>query len=138
MFVLDTNVVSELMKKSPHQNVSAWVNSRHAGELYTTAITVAEVLYGIRRLPHGSRRDLLETTARAVFGSFQSHIWAFDANAATIYAEIVANRERAGPPISGFDAQIGAICRSHAAALATRNVDDFQGIDLEIVDPWTS
>lgn len=136
MIVVDTNVVSELMGPSPSTAVAAWVRARSAAELYTTSITLAEVLHGIRRLPGGRRRDLLEGAATDVFSAFADRLLAFDAAAAAEYATVVYARERDGTPIDGFDAQIAAICRVRGATLATRNVEDFRGTGIEIVDPW--
>ena len=136
MIVFDTNVISELMMSEPSPVVVEWVRSRHAGELYTTSITLAEVRYGIERLPDGSRKQLLRTVADEVFAAFEEQVLPFHVEAATRYAAIVAERDRAGAPIDGFDAQIAAICRSHGAALATRNVKDFHGTGIEVVDPW--
>lgn len=135
MIVLDTNVTSELMRPSPATAVVAWVHG--ARELHTTSVTLAELLYGIERLPTGRRRELLAATAREVFSAFTDRVLAFDAAAAAEYAELVVARERAGTPIDGFDAQIAAICRTHAATLATRNVTDFHGTGVNVVDPWT-
>ena len=124
------------MKPSPSTTVTAWVRARSATELYTTSITLAEVLYGIERLPDGRRKDLLKTTAEDVFSAFADHLLAFDATAAVEYAGLVGSRERTGAPIDGFDAQIAAICRAHGAALATRNVKDFQDTGIDVIDPW--
>ena len=136
MIVVDTDVTSELMRPSPSTAVAAWVRARPAAELRMTSITLAEVLYGIERLPDGRRKDVLKTAAQDVFSAFAEHLLAFDARAAREYAELVSSRERAGAPIDGFDAQIAAICRVHGAILATRNVKDFRGTGIEVIDPW--
>lgn len=136
MIVVDTNVTSELMKPSPSTAVTTWVRNRGAADLYTTSITIAEVLYGIERLPAGRRKDQLKTTTKDVFSAFADHLLAFDATAAVEYAGLVSSRERTGAPIDGFDAQIAAICRVHGATLATRNAKDFQDTGIDIVDPW--
>ena len=136
MIVVDTNVVSELMRSNPSPAVASWVDSQPASELYTTSITVAEIRYGIERLPEGERRDVLVATAAEVFTSFAEHVLPFDIRAAARYGRIVADRERAGAPITGFDAQIAAICQSHDATLATRNGKDFDGTSIEVLDPW--
>ena len=136
MIVLDTNVASELMQPAPEPLVRDWVRSRRVDELYTTAITVAEILYGIERLPAGRRRDLLAGIADELFATFEDHVLGFDARAARHYAVIVARRERLGRPIDGFDAQIASICHVHGAALATRNVKDFRDAGLDVIDPW--
>lgn len=136
MIILDTDVVSELMRPAPSSAVVGWVRARHATELYTTSITLAEIRYGIERLPDGRRKDLLRTTVADVFSAFAEHVVAFDATAAVQYAEIVSHRERAGAPIDGFDAQIASICRAHHTALATRNVKDFHDTGIDLIDPW--
>jgi toxin FitB len=136
VIVFDTNVVSELMRAEPSPVVAGWVRSRRASELYTTSITLAEVRYGIEWLPDGSRRQLLRAVADEVFAAFEEQVLPFDVEAAGRYAAIVAERDRAGLPIDGFDAQIAAICRSRGAALATRNLKDFHGTGIEVVDPW--
>lgn len=137
MIVVDTNVVSEMMKAEPSAVVQAWVLSRGRHELRTTAITVAEILYGIERLPKGRRRTVLRRAAVEAFSRFADEILPFDAAAATIYTQIVDHRERKGTPISGYDAQIAAICRTHGASLATRNVKDFADVGVDLIDPWT-
>lgn len=134
MIVVDTNVASELMRPSPSALVVAWVRARPPSQLHTTAITVAEILYGVERLPEGSR---LGTTAREVFSRFADRVLAFDERAAEHYPEIIAGREAVGRPISGFDAQIAAICRVHDATLATRNTRDFEKTGITTLDPWT-
>lgn len=136
MIVVDTNVTSELMRLSSSATVTAWVRARAPTELYTTSITLAEVLYGIERLPDSRRKRLLKTTAAGVFSAFADQLLPFDATAAAECAELVSSRERIGAPIDGFDAQIAAICRAHGATLATRNVDDFRDTGIEVVDPW--
>jgi predicted nucleic acid-binding protein len=136
MIVLDTNVTSELMRPSPEPGVVAWVRARSGNELYTTSITVAEIGYGVERLPDGARKALLKSTAERVFAAFAEHVLGFDAPAAALYGAIVSVRERLGAPIDGFHAQIAAICRLHAATLATRNVRDFEHTGIDVVDPW--
>jgi predicted nucleic acid-binding protein len=94
-------------------------------------------LYGIAILPSGSRKQLLQDTAQAMFSEdFANKILPFDQKAAGHFANIAAHRRRQGTPISQFDAQIAAICRTHQATIATRNVDDFANCDLEILNPW--
>jgi toxin FitB len=136
MIVVDTNVASELMKRSPSPAVKNWVLARGGNELFTTSITLAEILYGVGRLPHGRRKELLRSTAEEVFAAFADRVLPFDSSAASHYAELVSNRDRLGRPIDGFDAQIAAICRGHRAALATRNVDDFDHTGVDLIDPW--
>jgi predicted nucleic acid-binding protein len=134
--IVDTNVVSELMRPVPSLALATWVRSHGATELYTTSITLAEIVYGIERLRHGRRKDLLRTAANDVFSAFAEHVLAFDMPAAAECARIVTHRKHAGLPIDSFDAQIAAVCRMHDAALATRNVKDFHDTGIHVVDPW--
>lgn len=136
MIVLDTNVVSELMRAAPAPAVLSWLAEHRASDVYTTAITVAEIRYGISRLPGGRRRDGLQQAADEIFAAFPDQVLPFDLRAAAAYADLVAQRESTGNPISGFDAQIAAICRTHLATLATRNIADFTGTGVATVDPW--
>jgi predicted nucleic acid-binding protein len=136
VIVADTNVISELMRAEPSPVVRAWVVVHGHHELRITAITVAEILYGIERLPRGKRKATLREAALEVFGRFSEDVLPFDAAAATVYPEIVDHRHRQGTPISGYDAQIAAICRIHDARLATRNEKDFAGVGVELVNPW--
>ncbi len=136
MLVLDTNVVSELMRPSPSSQVLVWLSGQGDSELYTTAITLAEIRYGIEHLADGRRKELLRTTADGVFESFAEQVLPFDGMAARRYAAIVSGRDRGGGPIDGFDAQIASICRQHQAILATRNGADFEYTGIEVVDPW--
>lgn len=136
MIVLDTNVVSELMKPSPSAAVTEWVRAQTGSELCTTSITLAEILYGIAQLPNGRRKEFLHSTASEVFAAFEDQVLPFDSSAAPHYAEVVRGRDQIGLPIDGFDAQIASICRAHDAALATRNLKDFRHTDLNLIDPW--
>jgi toxin FitB len=139
VIVLDTNVVSELMRLKPAAAVLDWVDRQPAAEVYLTAITVAELLYGVARLPDGKRKtDLAERIEAVLSEDFEHRISPFDETAAAHYADIVVRRERLGRPISTADAQIAATCRSHGALLATRNLDDFTDTAVEIINPWTA
>jgi toxin FitB len=136
MIILDTNVVSELMRPEPAPAVASWVRDRDRHELRTTVITLAEVRHGIARLPDGRRKQALLAAADEVFSAFADQVLPVDTAAAEHYAVIASSRERAGKPIAGFDALIAAVCRSQGAALATRNASDFDGTGIEIIDPW--
>jgi predicted nucleic acid-binding protein len=138
MIVADTNVVSELMRPSPSPALRTWLSRQAAGDLYTTAITVAEIRYGLERLPGGRRKDRLRAAADEVFAALSEFVLPFDAGAAVQYPRIARHRDEAGLPISGLDAQIAAICRARGAALATRNIKDFLGTGVEVIDPWQS
>ena len=137
MIVLDTNVVSELMKSAPEPAVMAWIDAIPGATMFLSAVTQAEILYGVALVPEGKRREGLALAARTAFESyFRGRILPFDSEAAEVFAELAAGRRRAGRPISQADAQIAAIARSRGAVLATRNVPDFEGCGVEIVDPW--
>lgn len=112
--------------------------SRSASELRTTAVTLAEIGYGIARLPEGHRKALLKMAAEAVFAAFPEQMLAFDDAAAREYGEVVDRRDRAGAPIDGFDAQIASICRAHKAALVTRDLKDFADTGIVLIDPRQS
>lgn len=107
-------------------------------DLSTTAVTVAEIRCGLARLPAGARRDRLQAAAEDVFAAFPDQVLAFDLSAAAEYAQLVCDRERCGLPIDGVDAQIAAICRTHGAPLATRNVKDFVETGVVVLDPWSA
>ena len=137
MIVLDTNILSELMKPAPSKRVVAWMAAQPAQSLYTTSVTQAEILHGVMLLPSGRRRKAFETAAEDMFREeFAGRVLAFGSDAAPSYARIAVDRRRAGRPISQFDAQIAAIARSTGAAVATRNVTDFEGCGINLVNPW--
>ena len=127
------------MKPVPDRRAMAWLRAQPLTELATTAVTLAEINYGLCRLPPGRRRDDLTGRVKTFLAQgFGERILAFDARAADFYGEIVTTRQGVGRPIEAFDAMIAAIARSHAAPLATRNVADFDGCGIRLVDPWAS
>ena len=137
MIVLDTNVISELMRREPDPKVMTWLAEQPAAGVFTTTLTQAEVLYGLALLPRGRRRDRLVAAAYPVFDvDLAGRVLPFDGDAARAYPEIAAGRKRAGRPISQIDAQIAAIAHSRGARLATRNVRDFADCGIAVVDPW--
>src|SRR5687767_4667125 len=137
MIVLDTNVLSELMKPRPATKVIDWMAAQAAASLYTTSITQAEILHGLMLLPPSRRRSALEAAATSMFGEdFAGRILGPGSDVAPMYAQLASDRRRAGRPISHSDAQIAAIARSMGAAIATRNTADFDGGGVTIVDPW--
>lgn len=139
MIVLDTNVVSELMRATPAPRALAWVNAQPALQLYTTSVTEAEIRFGIELLPRGKRRDALRAAADAMFEhELAGRVLPFAREAARAYADIVSARRRSGRPITAFDAQIAAIARAADARFATRNVADFTGCGLIVIDPWST
>jgi predicted nucleic acid-binding protein len=138
MIVVDTNVLSELMKPSPAASVARWIAAHPAQSIYTTSITQAEILYGILLLPAGRKRDAIRAAAEAMFSTdFQGRILPFGSGAASIYARIASGRRRAGRPISHHDAQIAAIASLEKAEVATRNVADFEDCGIRVIDPWS-
>lgn len=139
MIILDTNVLSELMRPTPAPRVTRWVSAQPATSLYTTSITEAEVLHGIALLPSGTRRRALEAAAEALFGEdLAGRVLPFGRDAARAYALVAVERRRAGRPISQFDAQIAAVARSAGAAIATRNTADYEACGVEVIDPWAA
>jgi toxin FitB len=137
VIVLDTDVLSEAFRSQPDPRVIAWLESL-TGDVAITAITLAELLAGVRRLPDGRRKAVLGNQIDAALQPYRgtSAVLAFDDGAADHYAAVLVAREQAGLPISTADAQIAAICRAHAAACATRNTKDFELTGVQLVDPW--
>lgn len=137
MIVLDTNVVAELMRDAPEPTVVEWLDSLPATEIATTAVTAAELRYGVARLPSGRRRTRLTGSVETMLAvDFAGRVEPFDADAASCYALLVVERERLGRPIGVADAQIAAICRARGHRLATRNTKDFTDTGVDLVDPW--
>ncbi|SDI15855.1 type II toxin-antitoxin system VapC family toxin [Paraburkholderia phenazinium] len=139
MIVLDTNVLSEVLRPAPDPNVLAWLARQLRAALFTTSVTRSEILYGVQVLPSGPRKDMLRNAVLGIFDSdFAGQVLSFDSDAADFYADIAASRRCAGRPISQFDAMIAAVARSRGASLATRNVKDFIDCGIEVIDPWTA
>jgi len=137
LIVLDTNVVSELMRPAPSSAVVRWLSAQPSSVLHTTSVTEAEILHGIESMPPGKRRAAILESAQQMFEvEFGHRILPFDSRSAEEYARIASERRRAGRPISQFDAQIAAIVAGARAALATRNVADFDGCGVRLVNPW--
>lgn len=138
IIILDTNVISELMRDNPQQTVLDWLDTQSASSLFLTTITEAEILTGIALLPEGRRRqDLIEAAHRIFATLFTGRVLTFDSDAAHTYAEIFARRHASGRPISQADCQISAIALSREAAIATRNIVDFVGVEVELINPWS-
>lgn len=137
MIVLDTNVISELLLPVPEPSVVDWLGEQPPSAIFTTAVTEAEILYGLRLLPDGRRRRDLEAAILPIFAQdFAGRVLPFDRDAADFYGLIATDRRRIGRPISQFDAQIAAIALSRGAVLATRNTVEFEGVGLSIINPW--
>lgn len=136
MIVLDTNVASELMKARPDANVTAWFAAQSPEQLFLASPIVAELRQGIVRLPDGRRRRELEQDYEALTGLFAERMLVFDFAAAEVFADIFAHRRAIGRPLIGFDGLIAAIARAHGARVATRNLSDFEGCGVRLIDPW--
>ena len=139
MIVLDTNVVSELMRPVPNPAVLAWVDAQPDQDLWLSSVVVSELLYGLARLPSGARRaQLTQAVEEMLAEDFGGRVLAFDLPAAVVYADLVSTREQLGQPLAMADAQIAATCLAHGAQLATRNVRHFEALGLNWVNPWTN
>ena len=137
--LLDTNVVSELMRKTPDPAVAMWAAGQPLESLFFSAVGEAELRYGAAVLPTGQRRETLVSDIERMLGeAFEDRVLPFDSGAARAYADIAAMRRSAGRPVAPADCQIAAVARSRRMAIATRNVRDFEDADIEIIDPWAT
>lgn len=139
MIILDTNVVSEPLRPAPEAAVLAWLDAQAPATLWLTSITLAELLAGVAALPAGRRRNRLALAlSDQVLPLFEGRLLAFDAPAAHAFARVQAGAAAAGNPIGFADAAIAAIAAAHGFALATRNVRDFKGSGIDVIDPWAA
>ena len=137
MILLDTNVVSEVMKARPAEAVLAWLNSQESEKLYVSAITIGEITYGLRILPDGKRRSGLRERFEQFIGQgFDQRVLAYDESAARLYGELMGDRKELGRPTSVPDGQIAAIARRDRLAVATRNVLDFENCGIDVTNPF--
>jgi predicted nucleic acid-binding protein len=137
VIILDTNVVSEPRRPEPEPAVLAWLDAQAPATLYLTSITLAELLAGVAALPAGRRRNKLgQALTEQVLPLFEGRVLAFDMRAAHVFAQVQAGAQAAGNPISFADAAIAAIANAYGFAVATRNVRDFKGTGVEVIDPW--
>lgn len=137
MIVLDTNVLSELMRAKPAPEVLAWVDAQPTSQLFISAITVAEILYGIARMADGKRKQSLLDVATLMFDEdFAGRILSFDSDAAVHYAGLAAESEAKGKVVDMADGQIAAIAALHDARVATRNVRHFDYLGVPVINPW--
>jgi toxin FitB len=135
--ILDTNVLSELLRASPDRAVLAWLGTQAEASLFVTAVTQAEMMLGARLLPAGKRRSALMAAVRGIFEEdFAGRVLPFDGAAAPVYAELVSSRRTIGRPIAQFDAQIASIAQQHGMGLATRDIEDFAECGIAVVNPW--
>jgi predicted nucleic acid-binding protein len=138
MIVVDTNVISELLRPIPHDAVLRWASAVEASSLFTTAISQAELLASAATIPEGKRRAELQKTIQTVLvRSFDDRIVPFDSTAAPHYASIMAKHKAMGRPIKDADAMIAAICLSRAATIVTRDLNGFGYLGLDVFNPWT-
>lgn len=137
MIILDTNVVSELMRTKPDSNVISWLGKQKTSGLYITAITVAEIGRGLGRLPKGKRKSSLEAAFnKFTKEAFGERILSFDLQAAQLYGTLAAQREKAGMHVDAVDLLIAAIALNHQAQIASRNTGDFSGCGISLINPW--
>jgi hypothetical protein len=137
MILLDTNVISELMRPRPDEHVVAWINHQVTATLYVSTVTVAEIEYGLEILPDGGRRqDLERRFKRFISEGFEQRVLAFDSGAAHEYASILGHRRALGRPMAARDGQIASIAAANELALATRNLGDFTDCGLQLVNPF--
>lgn len=137
MFLIDTNVISELMRAAPAPSVLNWFSTQDPSTLYLSAVTEAELRTGIAILPAGQRREGLKAALDAMIAEdFEGRILPFDSDAAKTYAEIAAGRRSAGRPIADSDCQIASIARAAGMPVITRNTRDFEGCGVDVINPW--
>jgi toxin FitB len=139
MIIIDTNVISEMLRPTPEPAVEAWLGEQDGLSIYLTAISEAELRYGVAIMTNGKRRDGLGNAIdRILRDDMAGRILPFDSAAARAFADIAASRRSAGRPISQADCQIAAIARAHNAPVATRNIPDFEGCGIDLINPWAA
>lgn len=137
MIILDTNIISEMMRTAPSEQVITWIDQQHITELFITTITIAEISYGLNISPKGKHRYLLENIFnKTILDTFQHRILPFSESAAHIYGKIMGLRKELERPLSIPDGQIAAIARTHNATVATRNIRDFADCELDLINPF--
>lgn len=135
MIVLDTNVLSEPLRKAPDTAVLAWFAFAQQ-RLVTTSVSASELLYGVQRLPEGARKQQLSSSVGQILETFNAWILPFDKEAAEHHSRLRTLAKEAGRALTVEDSMIAAICVSTKAAIATRNVKDFEFLGLEVINPW--
>ena len=139
MIIVDTNVVSELLRPFPEPRVEGWLAAQEGLDIYLTAISEAELRYGVAIMDNGKRRaGLADAIDRILRDDMAGRVLAFDSAAAEAYATIAASRRATGRPIAQADCQIAAIARARGATVATRNTADFEGCGVDLINPWTA
>jgi predicted nucleic acid-binding protein len=134
MIILDTNVVSEMMKLEAHPSLERWMDKQHPDDLYVSTITVAELLTGVMEMQEGRRRDETNARVRRILAQFEPFFPPFGREAAEVYAGLAAGN----PDLDAFDGQIAAIAIAHGASVATRNSRHFRPLGVDLVDPWAA
>lgn len=134
--VLDTNIIFELEGRKHSEHLLQWLNGFQREDLFLTTVSVAEIRHGLSLLPEGRRREALTAAYSRIEEGFANRIISFTLEAARAYGRLRAKREKQGRPIETKDAMIAAICLNHGATLATRNVKDFEGLDLRLINPF--
>ena len=136
-FLLDTNVVSELVRTAPEPKVLAWISAQAVGDLYLAAVTLGELTRGVVRLPDGRKRDRLTPwVTEDLPRQFDNRILSFDRETAVLWGTLMGNGDRSGRPYAAADAQIAATALRHGLIVVTRNSRDFQGMGVSLLDPW--
>ena len=138
MLILDTTVLSEVLKPSPDRKIGAWLGAQPREDLYTTSLAQADILYGVERLPPGKHRSDLLNAVVEIFAFFEKRILPFDPDAARVYPQIVLNRKMMAQEIPPAKAMLAAITRSRGATLATLTPAEFSGCGIRVVSPWES
>ena len=138
MIVVDTNVLSEFMRPSPDERVAAWLTGIDSDQLGITAITFMEITYGIARLPAGRRKSATSEVWSTLQTAWTGAVLVLGQAESVAAGEALARRAAIGRPLTAPDAQIAGICLVHGASLATRNVRDFEGLGIDLIDPWAA
>lgn len=139
MIILDTNVISELLRPAPEPKVEHWLSAQDGLNVYLTSISEAELRYGLAIMGNGKRRAaLVDAVDRILREDLAGRILPFDSDAAQSYASIAAARRAAGRPIAQADCQIASIAHTRGATVATRNTPDFEGCEIDLINPWTA
>ena len=137
MIVLDTNVISEPLRQAPQNRVTEWMDAQALETLYLSAITVAEVRFGLASLPAGKRRDRLQTNLeKQVLPLFVGRVLPFDMSASQAYSELMAKARAAGLAIGTADGYIAATAKANGMMVATRDVSPFKAAGLDVINPW--
>jgi len=137
VIILDTNVLSEVIRDVPEKRVVEWMAHQTSSMLFTTTITKTEFFCGVYLLPDGRRKSVIKKAIEDIFEiDMSGRVLHFDEKSARLYAKIASSRKKSGQPISQFDAMIAAITKSREATLATRNVKDFMYCGISLVNPW--